>query len=265
MEGLIIGRIPYLNLFPFFYYLERLNEPYFEFLEDVPSGLNRRLRSGEVDVSPSSSVEYLMNEELYEIIEGHSVSSIGPVRSIILFSRLPLKDLKDRVLLVTNQSETSVIQLRIILNIFLGMNVKTMSSTLPLEEGLKEYPAYLLIGDEAMKGLYLRKDLYTYDLGELWFRYTGLPFVYALWIVRKDISDTKKELVTKLKGYLDMIKKDLLENPHRIAHIPPISKIIGKEEVSSYWRSLSYDLTEGHRKALGLFRDYARMLQEIGD
>jgi len=263
LETLKIGKIPYLNLFPFFYYLEGLKEPSFEFIEAVPSQLNKLLRKGEIDVSPSSSIEYLLNQDLYEIIEGHSVSSIGPVKSIILFSSLPIEKLKNRTVLATDQSDTSVVQLKIIANIFLNLNIKIKRSNLSFEEGLKRYPAYLLIGDEAMKKAFTNRVYYTYDLGELWHRHTGLPFVYALWIIRKEVANKKSIMIRKLKDALDIIKKKFLENPLKIAHLPQIGGLIGVQNVAEYWRSLSFDFTEAHRRGLKLFMDYSKILDDF--
>ncbi len=256
MEKLRIGRIPYLNVFPFFYFLERLNEPSFEFIEAVPSELNRMLRTGDLDVSPSSSVEYLLNEGLYEIIEGHSISSKGPVKSILLFSKYQLKDLRDKTVLATYQSDTSVWQLKIIANRFLGLNIQIKKTDLPLYEGLKDYPAYLLIGDDAMRNAALNPELSIYDLGELWYSHTALPFVYALWIVRREAMDRKPFLIKKLKESLDLIKSRFLKDPSEIAHLPEIAGLLGAENVASYWRSLSFDLTDEHLRGMELFKKY---------
>ncbi|MCX7794707.1 MAG: menaquinone biosynthesis protein [Thermodesulfovibrionales bacterium] len=263
MEKLRIGKIPFLNLFPFFYYLERLQESYFEFIEDVPSVLNKKLRTGEIDVSPSSSIEYLMNEELYELIDNHSISSMGPVKSILLFSKKPLEELRNKTLLVTDKSDTSRVQLEVIANIFLKLNIKTEKSNLTLEEGLNKFPAYLLIGDDAMVNALTHREFYIYDLGELWHIYTGRPFVYALWIVRRHSLDRKRQLLSRLKECLDEIKKDFFKNPEQISNLPSISSLIGAENVLSYWRSLSYDLTESHREGLRLFKKYAERLKEL--
>lgn len=261
MEKLRIGKIPFLNLFPFFYFLEKLNDPCFEFIEDVPSVLNKKLREGEIDVSPSSSIEYLENQELYEFIDGHSISSHGPVRSILLFSRNSLEMLKEKTLLVTDKSDTSVILLEIIANIFLGLNIKTERSNLPLKEGLIEYPAYLLIGDEAIINAFFYRELFIYDLGEIWHHHTGIPFVYALWIVRKESLDKKRELITTFKRHLDVIKKEFLKSPESICHLPEIARIIGSENVLSYWKSLSFDLAESHKEGLRLFNYYVETLK----
>lgn len=240
-----------------------MNEPFFEFIAGAPSVLNKKLRSGEIDISPSSSIEYLLNEGLYELMDNHSISSQGPVKSILLFSKKPLEGLRNKTLLVTDKSDTSVMQLKIIANLFLGLNINTMRSNLSLEEGLKEYDAYLLIGDEAMVNALRHKEFYIYDLGELWHSYTGKPFVYALWIARKESILRKKKLIIKFKEYLDEIKKKFIEAPEAICTLPPIATIIGTQNILSYWQSLSFDLTETHREGLRLFNEYIKKLKAI--
>jgi len=87
-QKLRIGKIPYANLFPIFYILENECDcSEYEFVEGVPSAVNRMLRMGEVDVSPSSSIEYLRHSDEYAIVENHSISSMATVGSIILLSR----------------------------------------------------------------------------------------------------------------------------------------------------------------------------------
>jgi chorismate dehydratase len=78
-----IGRFFYSNLFPIYYMLEKEADcSSYEFVEGVPSYLNREIREGRIDVSPSSSIEYLKNTDRYDLIEGHSISSMGPVGSV---------------------------------------------------------------------------------------------------------------------------------------------------------------------------------------
>ncbi|MCX7914455.1 MAG: hypothetical protein N2511_07710, partial [Thermodesulfovibrionales bacterium] len=101
-----IGKIPYLNLLPIYYLVEKSLEPSnYEFIEGVPSKLNRMIREGFIDVSPSSSIEFLRNPDLYNIIKGHSISCEGCISSILLFSKLPIERLLGRKIYVTSQSE----------------------------------------------------------------------------------------------------------------------------------------------------------------
>ena len=91
MQKLKIGKISFLNIFPIFKTLEGdLYCPEYEFVEGFPTELNEMLQKGEIDISPSSSVEYLKDKEQYTFLDGHGISARGPVRSILLFSRLPI-------------------------------------------------------------------------------------------------------------------------------------------------------------------------------
>lgn len=70
---LIVGRIPYANLFPFFYYLEnRCDSSLYKFINGHPSKLNKLLREGLLDISPSSSIEYLRNKDKYSLKIGRA-------------------------------------------------------------------------------------------------------------------------------------------------------------------------------------------------
>ena len=191
-KKLRIGKIPYANLFPIFYMLENECDcSGYEFVEGVPSALNKMLRTGEVDVSPSSSIEYLRHSDEYAIVENHSISSIGPVGSIILLSRKPIEELNGLPVLTSSQSETSVALLDIIFKKFYGIRCSLKSVDIGYQLSAISYQlseAYLLIGDDALKAVKSKraKVAYIYDLGELWHKYTGLPFTYALWIYKKD-------------------------------------------------------------------------------
>lgn len=265
-----IGRIPYANLFPLFYVLEReLDSPSYEFVEGVPSVLNRMLRTGEVDLSPSSSVEYLRNPDRYFFIDNHSVSSKGAVGSIFLFSRKPLGELDGSGIAVTSQSETSVVLLEIILTKFHGIRCPLRLAALPARSG---EDAFLLIGDEALR--YSAENrrrgggpggLLQYDLGEIWYERTGLPFVFALWIVRRQVrgegdAGEKGELFARFVKDLDTAKKRALERLPDIARHSPLRGFLSREEILAYWKRLDYELDGEHRKGLALFDRYRQEL-----
>jgi len=259
-----IGKIPYANLFPIFYALQkRCDCSEYEFIEGVPSTVNRLLRSGEIDVSPSSSIEYLRYKNQYSLIENHSISSKGPAGSILLLSRKPIEKLKSETIKVSSQSETSVVLLKIILKKFHGTECSLEPSDESPDSLINKAGAFLVIGDEALKAKKTLSPVYIYDLGDLWYENTGLPFVFALWIARKDclvqkgsliktfINDLEKSKVLALKS-LDEIAEEL-----RPLLIKRYSLNMTKEELVSYWTGISYELSEEHRKGLELFRKYA--------
>ena len=99
--------------------------------------------------------------------------------------------------------------------------------------------------------------LYVYDLGELWDRQTGLPFVYALWVIRKKSLLEKGELIKKLSSDLINAKKYATKNLPLIAGAAPQKKWIGEKELVKYWKIISYDFTEKHMEGLRLFEKYA--------
>lgn len=275
-----IGKIPYANLFPIFYMLQKECDWFkYEFIEGVPSALNRLLRSGDIDISPSSSIEYLRCESQYALIEDHSISSKGPIGSILLLTKNPVEELGGKVILVSSQSETSVALLDIILKKFCGIECSLMSSGESLDFLISKADAFLVIGDEALKAkktvtnyeLQIRGDKdsslpHVYDLGDLWYRNTGLPFVFALWIARKDCFAEKAELLGIFIRDLHKAKDLALQNLGKIAReLKPLllsrqSVNITEEELISFWKGISYDLTEEQRRGLELFRKYSEEL-----
>lgn len=270
-QKLKIGRISYANLFPIFYMLERECDcSRYEFIEGVPSNLNRMLRNGEVDVSPSSSIEYLRDTNKYSVIEGHSISSIGPIGSIILFSKKPIERLDGMTVFTSSQSETSVALLEIIFKKFIKIKcaLKQKDLCLPISDSqLEGSDAYLLIGDDALtahkiviKHGLITEFIYTYDLGELWHKHTGLPFTFALWIHRKDCCMEKAELLERFKNDLNNAKKLALKNFKKIASSSPLKGILTEDELITYWENISYDFGDKHKKGLELFRKYSEEL-----
>ncbi len=258
MKSLKIGKINYLNLFPIFKCLEGDNKaPNHTFIEGVPSQLNRLLREGSLDISPSSSIEYLRNMEMYEILEGHSISSFGSIRSIILLSNAPIEKLNGRTILTSSQSETSVALLAVILKRFYGQTASLIPAEIRLPDTLRSHDACLIIGDDALlsgKMLQGYSSIYTYDLGDVWFKNTGLPFVFALWIVRRDSLKNKAEEIEAFKKALDRAKARALNNLKEISSLTPLSGILSQEDIISYWNLISFDLTDQHLKGLELFR-----------
>lgn len=261
MTKLRIGRFFYSNLFPIYFMLEKETDcSSYEFVEGVPSFLNREIREGRIDVSPSSSIEYLRTPEIYELIEGHSISSKGPVGSVFLFSKRPIEALDRLTVLTSSQSETSVALLHIILKKFAGIECDFRTTSDPIEKAMQEADAYLLIGDDALRESLRWPALHIYDIGDLWYRYTGLPAVFALWIVRKEARTERNELVARFARDLDRAKASALTNLDMVAAASPPRSFLSEQELVRYWRGISYDFGEEHRRGLDLFRKYASEL-----
>lgn len=250
-----VGRISYVNTIPFFHHLARTG--FGECVVDgVPAELNARLAAGSIDLSPSSSFEYARNWRNYLLLPGLSISSRGPVRSVLLFSRLALDDIAGEEIALTAESATSVNLLQVLLREYCGAHVLACNvPETPVEDVVAVGGSALLIGDRALRlAAVVPTGTRIYDLGELWYRFTGLPFVFALWIVRRQvfieqpaaIRTFRKQLVQSLSlAYADLSGMAVAVAP---------GSPLATAELISYWRdNMSYDLTAEHLAGLSLF------------
>jgi len=136
-----------------------------------------KLHAGESDLGMIPSVEFAFGD--YAIVPGIAIASRGPVRSVNLYHRVPLGEVR-RVALDTS-SRTSVALLKVLLHETLGRHPEYEPSAPSVPRMLETADAALVIGDPA---LYFDGETPRLDLGEEWLRRTGLPFVFAFWAGR---------------------------------------------------------------------------------
>lgn len=253
-----IGHIKYANCTPIFSALaSNFDCTGYRFIDGVPARLNAMLRQGGLDVSPSSSIEYATAHEKYCLLPDLSISAIGAVKSVFLFSRVPIEELDGCPIGLTAESDTSVNLLKVLLARKYGFSNSFERTTLPLAEALEIYPGLLLIGDQALKGARSGADFRCYDLGELWHQFTGLPFVFALWIVRRDAAIAKRAGLSALARDLVAAKHVAYATYPEIAAKCPERQWIGERELVDYWQTISYELTDAHLDGARLFFRHA--------
>ena len=253
-----IGHIKYANCTPIFTALaSHFDCSGYRFVDGVPAQLNAMLRSGAIDLSPSSSIEYAMAHEQYCLLPELSISAIGAVKSVFLFSRVPVEELDGCSIALSAESDTSVNLLKVLLSRKYGLQNSFERTSLPLAEALKLYPGLLLIGDSALKGAASGAGFHCYDLGELWHAFTGLPFVFALWIVRRDAAKAKHAGLAVLARDLIAAKKLAYGSYPEIAAGCPEREWIGEAELVDYWNTISYELTEAHLEGARCFFRHA--------
>lgn len=252
--GLTVGHIPYLNCFPVFRYL-RDSGFRGELVSGVPSALNWMLQLGELDVSPSSSFEYARNWQDYLLLPGHSISSLGRIQSVLLFSPVALSKLEGEQIAITGESATSINLLRIILREFHGLSrVTDLVPDEPVEMLIAKQRPALLIGDRALRlADKLPAGMRTFDLGELWYQQTGLPFVFALWMIRRTALKKFAQDLAELPGQLQQSLERVLDNPQRCAEQAARSSELLPEKIIEYWRNIDYRLNTEHLEGLQLF------------
>lgn len=256
-----VGWIQYANVYPIFYVLEKeglLSED-IHLVRGVPSQLNWALRNDLIDLSPSSSVEYLLNKDLYDYIDGISISSKEYVGSVLFFTEHELEKLNGKKILLTDQSATSHLLLRVILEKFM-----LLSPVYDISSAPHTGESFLLIGDDALRYRKLNRAKKVYDLANLWYQHTGLPFVFALWIVRKEILKRESpvyETFLKFRENLIFARKVCVKYFEEMAENFYMREFMSKEEIICYWNeNMNYDFTEQHRKSLDLFERYINEL-----
>jgi chorismate dehydratase len=176
-----VGAVNYLNSKPLIEGLDELLSGHATLRLDYPSRLADDLASGLLDVALIPSIEYFRGQS-YEVISDACVAAHGPVLSVKLYSRVPWGEVKSIAL--DEGSRTSATLARILLAERHGVLPK--SEPLPLDHRTEDSSAdaILLIGDRAINPP--REQFHaTWDLGEEWFNWTGLPFVFAMWVGRK--------------------------------------------------------------------------------
>ncbi len=174
-----IGGVTYLNSRPLLFTLPK-HLPEAEIVVDFPSRLADGLAAGRFDAALVPSIEYLRQPGL-RIASDAVVACDGPVLSVKLYGRVPV----DRVetLALDEGSRTSAALAQILLRERFDLRPRLLP--LPLETTLAdcEADAMVVIGDRGMCPP-REKLAFAWDLGEEWSRWTGLPFVFALWAAR---------------------------------------------------------------------------------
>jgi chorismate dehydratase len=257
-----LGHIIYSNCFPVHAGIltGKVSCP-FTIVEGIPTELNRALVEGKIDVSPSSSIEYATYPGKYRILPGLSITSRNKVMSILLESRVPLDELDRKTVALTTASATSVVLLRVILELFTGVNPDFMLYEQGVEEPYDHAEAVLTIGDLALKRSVSPRFPLTYDLGELWHQQTGLPFVFALWQV--NYRKTIEQDLERLSDILMASKNYGMSRLRELADGHATSFGIPADTLFHYWNSFSYDLGPEEQKGLLAYYGYAAELGAI--
>lgn len=253
-KKLQIGRISYLNVLPIYHPLETgLIGDDFDLVYGTPAELNEKMDAGTLDVSSCSSFEYARHPEKYLLLPDIAIGSAGPVMSVLLISQKPISELEGEEILTTAQSHTSAALLRMLFRDCLKLSVSYKTGSVSDHIERDELPtAALCIGDEALR---LRNDdryPYRLDLGEAWREWTGLPFIFGVWIVSREsvksgcFSKDPAELFRAAKQWGDTHIEKIIELAAEHGYLD-------KEGLRQYFQSLVYDLGEEEQKGLSLF------------
>jgi chorismate dehydratase len=194
-----VGHIQFLNCLPLYWGLARTGTLLdLELTKDTPEKLSEQLVNGDLDIGPVTLVEFLRNAEDLVALPDIAVGCDGPVMSCEIVSRVPLKELDGRPVALGSTSRTSVRLAQLLLAERYGVRPEYFGCAPDLKEMMRRAEAAVVIGDVGLRS-YLRAlpepGLDVHDLGQLWKDWTGLPFVFAVWAVRRDYLAREPEIV----------------------------------------------------------------------
>ena len=251
-----IGMVNYINTAPIYEVWKRtVRHERWQVVEAPPATLCRMLAAGELDIGVVSCYEYGMRPERYRILEDLSISANGPVGSVFLFSHVPIAELGGAQILLSNQSETSVALVKVILEEFVQVRpVYSSGEVRGVEAGSAQ--AVLAIGDDALRLVSEKHFAFQYDLGEIWQQETGLPFVFAVFAVREEYCrDHAGELAKIHREFLRCRaqgREEMLTICEQVAARIPMPC----ENCYAYLRAIEHDLGPEKQRALEKFFGY---------
>jgi len=266
MAGKIrFGRIQYLNVLPIYFALENLfGENGFELVSGTPADLNASMRQGQVDAGSISSMEYGRHPQDYLLLPGLSISSRGPVRSVLLCSRVPAAELHGRPVLLSAHSASGAALLKVLMTELFGARPLYRPGPVVAADAA-DYDGVLAIGDEALQLQAQGSWPHQLDLGAAWQELSDLPFVFGVWAVRRDYAAAWPEK-TAAMHYLLLRSRDW-----GLRALPELSRVaaanLGRpaSQLLSYFQQLDYSLGPEHEQGLLTFFKYLHNLGELAE
>lgn len=249
-----VGRISYMNVAPVYYGFDAGGTPdWIDLTSAPPAVLNALLAEGRLDISPVSSAAYARNQDDWLVLPDLSIACFGPVMSVLLVSRHPFEALNGKKVILTRDSATAAALTRCLLS-SAGVHARLATgrvrdaSDLPEDTG-----AALVIGDAALREPWAARFDHVWDLGERWRDRTGLPFVFALWAVRRAFAEAHPDRVSAVLDALYRSRAEGMQNIGRI--LPRAGGRLGipYERCREYYRRLRYSLDPAEIEGLSLF------------
>ncbi len=221
---------------------------------DYPSRLADQLRNGELDVALVPSIEFQRGRD-YQIISDACVAARGPVLSVKLYTRVPWGQIK--TIALDEGSRTSVMLAQVML--FERYGVLPERVPFPLQKLASEVKAdaILMIGDRAM---FEPDETFhdVWDLGQEWLSWTGLPFVFAMWVGRPRAGLDEN----KLSEILSSARDEGVQRVQQIAERESKPLKIPVPGIEAYLgRHLHFTLGSAERHGLELYYELVRNLE----
>ena len=249
MEKIKISVVSYLNSKPFIFGLQ--NSTLIDSIDlqlDIPSVCAQKLVNGDVDIGliPVAVIPKL--KEHY-IISDYCIGAEGKVASVILYSNVPLSEIK--TVLLDYQSQTSVTLVKVLAKYFWKIHPDWENTGTDFEQTISGTTAAVIIGDRTF-GLENQYN-YEFDLAEEWQKFTKLPFVFACWVANKKMDDL----------FIEAFNNSLqtgLENRHALIEKLKENNFYKTDLENYLFQKIKYNFDAEKKKALKLFLEYCTQL-----
>ncbi|MET7640170.1 menaquinone biosynthesis protein [Streptomyces sp. NPDC005438] len=254
-----VGHIQFLNCVPLYWGLARTGTLLdLELSKDTPEKLSEQLVNGDLDIAPITLVEFLRNADDLVALPDIAVGCDGPVMSCVVISQVPLEELDGARVALGSTSRTSVRLARLLLDERHGVRPHYYDCPPDLAVMMRDAQAGVLIGDAALRAALHdapRLGLEVHDLGQMWKDWTGLPFVFAVWAVRREFLEREPETTREVHRAF-LASRDLsLEEVTKVAEQTARWEAFGPELLERYFRTLDFRL--GPEQLTGV-KEFAR-------
>ncbi len=252
MEKTRISIVSYLNSKPFLYGIEHSDMlDKIDLSPDIPSKVASKLAYNQADIG-LIPVAGLRDLDEYHLVSNFCIGSLGKVKTVVLVSEVPLEEVE--VILMDYQSRSSVLLAKVLAHFYWKKQVKWENTCADFHnKSIKGNTAGVLIGDRVfnVEGRFK----YCYDLSEEWYKFTGLPFVFAVWASNKKIPHSiENEFNSALELGLKNIDK-LVES--EAVHYPGV-------DIQGYFQNnITFTLDDEKRKGMKKFLELAQKLEPV--
>ena len=214
----------------------------------VPRAFGARAKAGEIAAGPLPLVDYLRLQETFERLGHFGIAVRGRAHSALLFARKPIRQLEGATVAVTEESSTTACLLQLLLEQRYHLSGVTYRRGVP-----DDADAWLLIGDEALR---VQRTTTRYpfeiDVGFEWWLWQHLPFVFAVWAVRKDASQVIKKTIEL--GVARSLARNLNHLEEIAAEYSP-ALAIPAEELQMYLSHFVYRLGQLEEEGIKRFQE----------
>jgi chorismate dehydratase len=222
-----VGHMTYLNSEVFY---RKLPSDSCDLVAMPPRAMAAAVESGDLHAGPLPIAEVIRLGDTVRSLGNLGVSSDGPAMSVFLFSHKPVEELSGTKIAVTTHTATSIQLLRVLFADLWNVDGHEFV------ELTDEHEAALWIGDPALEQLSAGNYAYNYDLGTAWKLLTGLPFVFAEWVIR---TDAPSKLAQEFEQSLIEATKLGLDSVDEISSIRSSETMTGTD-VAKYVRNFAY-------------------------